>query len=94
MGFDLRIDMCGVPRYPVTPVAERGEAANAVSRGDGGSSKETLLGSYTGSTSLASSTAFCSYSPGVRAGGSQAPVVKSCCRTSSLSSPHLTAVSR
>ena len=35
-----------------------------------------------------------SYSAGVRAGGSQAPVVKSWWRTSSLSRPHLVAVSR
>jgi hypothetical protein len=35
-----------------------------------------------------------SYSAGVRPGGSQAPVVKSWWRASSLSSPHLVAVSR
>ena len=34
------------------------------------------------------------YSAGVRAGGSQAPVVKSCCRAWSLSMLHLVAVSR
>jgi len=36
----------------------------------------------------------CSYSPGVSAGGSHAPTVKSWRRASSLSSPHLVAVSR
>jgi nucleoside 2-deoxyribosyltransferase len=36
----------------------------------------------------------CSYSAGVRAGGSQAPVVKSCWSAWSLSIPHLVAVSR
>jgi DNA transposition AAA+ family ATPase len=35
-----------------------------------------------------------SYSPGVRAGGSHAPVVKSCWRAWSLSMPHLVVVSR
>jgi predicted GNAT superfamily acetyltransferase len=35
-----------------------------------------------------------SYSPGVSAGGSQAPVVKSWWSASSLSSPHFVAVSR
>ena len=35
-----------------------------------------------------------SYSPGVSVGGSHAPVVKSWWRASSLSSPHLVAVSR